>query len=114
MEHDLITYLVPISTPDQLLVLKAAEELQVRLGKLRNIQHSGVKSLDNIMLELDANSQSAFTDINSEVSRNCSSMEDVIIHSSKSFIMIYSCFPFLMLFDICIFHAACCSNCFRS
>ncbi|KAK4780189.1 hypothetical protein SAY87_016295 [Trapa incisa] len=42
------------------------------------MHHSSIKTLNNIMLELDGNSQSAFTDINFEVSKNCSSMEDLI------------------------------------
>ncbi|PKI31180.1 hypothetical protein CRG98_048426 [Punica granatum] len=69
MEEDMQSF---VSTKTE-----ATEELRVRLGQLRTMYDSGVKALDNITLELDGNSQSAFTDINSEVSKNCSSMEDL-------------------------------------
>ncbi|KAK4741843.1 hypothetical protein SAY87_025431 [Trapa incisa] len=71
MEHDMQSF---VSTKTE-----AAEELRMRLGKLKNTYHSGVKALDNITLELDGNSQSSLTDINSEVMKNCSSMEDLFI-----------------------------------
>ncbi|KAK4793058.1 hypothetical protein SAY86_023493 [Trapa natans] len=71
MEEDMQSF---VSTKTE-----ATEELRMQLGKLRSTYHSGVNALDNITLELDGNSQSALAEINSEVLRNCSSMEDLFI-----------------------------------
>lgn len=62
-----------------MVCLKATEELQGRLGKLKTMYGSGIKALDNIAGELEANSQSTFVDINSAVSKHSSALEDVSI-----------------------------------
>lgn len=60
-----------------LLYLKATEELRGRLGKLKTMYGSGVKALDDITGELEVNSQSTFGNLNSEVSKHSSALEDV-------------------------------------
>jgi len=57
--------------------LKATEELRGRLGKLKTRYGSGVKALDDITGELEVNSQSTFGNLNSEVSKHSSALEDV-------------------------------------
>jgi kinesin family protein 11 len=60
------------------MLLKATEELQGRLGKLKTMYGSGVKALDDITGKLEENSQSTFGDLNSEVSKHSSALENVI------------------------------------
>lgn len=57
--------------------MKATEELRGRLGKLKTMYGSGVKALDDITGKLEENSQSTFGDLNSEVSKHSSALEDV-------------------------------------
>lgn len=57
--------------------MKATEELRGRLGKLKTMHGSGVKALDDITGELEVNSQSTFGNLNSEVSKHSSALEDV-------------------------------------
>lgn len=57
--------------------MKATEELRGRLGKLKTMYGSGVKALDDITGELEVNSQSTFDNLNSEVSKHSSALEDV-------------------------------------
>lgn len=57
--------------------MKATEELRGRLGKLKTMYGSGVKALDDITGELEVNSQSTFGNLNSEVSKHSSALEDV-------------------------------------
>lgn len=59
--------------------LKATEELRERLGKLKQLYGSGIKTLDGIALDLEGNSQSTFCHLNSEVSNHSSAVEDVSI-----------------------------------
>ncbi|XP_057955730.1 kinesin-like protein KIN-5D isoform X2 [Malania oleifera] len=56
---------------------EATEELRGRLGKLKTMCGSGIKALDDIAGELDENSQSTFGDINSEVYKNSSALENL-------------------------------------
>uniref|UniRef100_A0A803PWF6 Kinesin motor domain-containing protein n=1 Tax=Cannabis sativa TaxID=3483 RepID=A0A803PWF6_CANSA len=56
---------------------EATKELQERLGKLKAMYGSGIKSLDNISGELEGNSRSTFVDLNSEVSKHASALEDL-------------------------------------
>ncbi|KAB1226156.1 hypothetical protein CJ030_MR1G027815 [Morella rubra] len=56
---------------------EATEELQGRLEKLRSMYGSGVKALDDVTGELEVHSQSTFVDLNSEVSKHSSALEDL-------------------------------------
>ncbi|KAF8402800.1 hypothetical protein HHK36_010891 [Tetracentron sinense] len=56
---------------------EATEELRARLGKLKTMYGSGIKALDDLAGELDGNSQSTFGNLNSEVSRHSSALEDL-------------------------------------
>lgn len=56
---------------------EATEELRGRLGKLKTMYGSGVKALDDIAGEIELNSQSTFGDLNSEVSKHSSALEDL-------------------------------------
>lgn len=47
---------------------------------------SGVKALDNIDGELDENSRSTFSSLNSEVSKHSCGLEEVIIYSIIAFL----------------------------
>ncbi|KAM2586151.1 hypothetical protein TB2_046940 [Malus domestica] len=60
---------------------EATEELRGRLGKLKNMYGSGIKALDGIAGDLEGNSQSTFTHLNSEVSNHSYALEDVSISS---------------------------------
>ena len=60
--------------------MKAIEELRGRLGKLKNMYGSGIKALDGIAGDLEGNSQSTFSHLNSEVSNHSSALEDVSIN----------------------------------
>ncbi|CAN6559692.1 unnamed protein product [Malus baccata var. baccata] len=55
----------------------ATEELRGRLGKLKNMYGSGIKALDGIAGDLEGNSQSTFSHLNSEVSNHSSALEDL-------------------------------------
>ncbi|XP_050291706.1 kinesin-like protein KIN-5D [Quercus robur] len=57
--------------------VEATEELRGRLGKLKTMYGSGVKALDDITGELEVNSQSTFGNLNSEVSKHSSALEDL-------------------------------------
>ncbi|CAN6700606.1 unnamed protein product [Malus baccata var. baccata] len=57
------------------------KELRQRLGKLKNMYGSGNKALDGIARDLEGNSQSTFSHLNSEVSNHSSALEDVSISS---------------------------------
>ncbi|XP_024019126.1 kinesin-like protein KIN-5D [Morus notabilis] len=56
---------------------EATEELRDRLGKLKTMYGSGIKALDDISGELEGNSWSTFVDLNSEVSKHASALEDL-------------------------------------
>ncbi|GMN24432.1 hypothetical protein TIFTF001_000559 [Ficus carica] len=56
---------------------EATEELRERLGKLKTMYGSGIKALDDISGELERNSRSTFVDLNSEVSKHASALEDL-------------------------------------
>lgn len=56
---------------------EAAEELRKQLGKLTIMYGSGIKTLDDVAAELDGNSKSTFGDLNSEVSKHSSSIENL-------------------------------------
>lgn len=60
-----------------LMLMQATDELRERLGKLKAMYGSGIKTLDGIAGELDGNSQSTFGDLNSEVSNHSHALEDV-------------------------------------
>lgn len=67
---------------------QAAEELRKQLGKLTIMYGSGIKTLDDVAAELDGNSKSTFGDLNSEVSKHSSAIENVsknpnIVNPSK-------------------------------
>lgn len=59
------------------MLLKATEELRVRVGKLKNMYGSGMKALDNLAEEIKGNNQLTFEDLNSEVAKHSSALEDV-------------------------------------
>lgn len=51
-------------------LFKVTKELQERLGKLESMYKSGVNELDNLASQLDRNSESTFSNLKSELSRN--------------------------------------------
>lgn len=61
------------------MLLKATEELRVRMGKLKNMYGSGMKALDNLAEEMKGNNQLTFEELNSEVAKHSSALEDVSI-----------------------------------
>ncbi|KAL2325517.1 hypothetical protein Fmac_024575 [Flemingia macrophylla] len=58
---------------------KAIEELRVRVGKLKNMYGSGIKDLDNLVEELKGNNQLTFVELNSEVVKHSSALDDVSV-----------------------------------
>ena len=62
-----------------ILLVKATEELRERIGNLKVTYGSRVKALNDITGELEGNFQSTFGDINSEVSKHSSALENVSI-----------------------------------
>lgn len=69
MEEDMQSF---VSTKSEV-----TEQLQKRLGRLRDVYDSGVKALDNIDGELDENSRSTFSSLNSEVSKHSCRLEEL-------------------------------------
>ncbi|KAM1169444.1 hypothetical protein ACFX15_030555 [Malus domestica] len=59
------------------------KEQRRRLGKLKNMYGSGTKALDGIAGDLEGNSQSMFSHLNSEVSNHSSALEDECLHRAK-------------------------------
>ena len=59
---------------------KATEELRVRVEKLKNMYGSGLKALDNLAEEIKENNQLTFEDMNSEVAKHSSALEDVSVY----------------------------------
>ncbi|KAM1056707.1 hypothetical protein ACFX2A_030742 [Malus domestica] len=59
------------------------KEQRRRLGKLKNMYGSGNKALDGIAGDLEGNSQSMFSHLNSEVSNHYSALEDECLHRAK-------------------------------
>ncbi|KAM2016659.1 hypothetical protein ACFX16_047048 [Malus domestica] len=59
------------------------KELRRRLGKLKNMYGSGNKALDGIARDLERNSQSTFSHLNSKVSNHSSTLEDECLHRAK-------------------------------
>ncbi|KAF9598448.1 hypothetical protein IFM89_027881 [Coptis chinensis] len=57
---------------------EAAEELRGRVGKLKSMYSSGIKSLDDLAGELNGNSQTTFGKLNSEVSKHSLALEDLL------------------------------------
>ncbi|XP_010253418.1 PREDICTED: kinesin-like protein KIN-5D isoform X2 [Nelumbo nucifera] len=56
---------------------EATEELRERVENLKAMYGSGIKALDDLAGELDGNSQSTFGNLNSEVSKHSSALEDL-------------------------------------
>ncbi|KAK4255008.1 hypothetical protein QN277_008071 [Acacia crassicarpa] len=56
---------------------EATEELRVRVEKLKNMYGSGMKALDNLAEEIKENNQLTFEDLNSEVAKHSSALEDL-------------------------------------
>ncbi|KAL2899206.1 Kinesin-like protein KIN-5D [Bienertia sinuspersici] len=56
---------------------EAAEELRQRLEKLKFMYGYGVKALDDLAGKLEGNSESTFGDLNSEVSKHSSAIEEL-------------------------------------
>lgn len=59
------------------MLLKATEDLRVRVEKLKNMHGSGIKALDNLAEELKENNQLTYEDLKSEVAKHSSALEDV-------------------------------------
>ncbi|KAK9756698.1 hypothetical protein RND81_01G115500 [Saponaria officinalis] len=55
---------------------EAAEELRQRLGKLKAMYGSGIKALDDLTGELEGNTELTFRDLNTEVSKHSSAIEE--------------------------------------
>lgn len=62
-----------------ILFFQATEELRENLIKLKNMYGSGIEALDDIAGELDENSKSTVGQLNNEVSKHSSALEDVCI-----------------------------------
>ncbi|KAL5581127.1 hypothetical protein UlMin_013569 [Ulmus minor] len=56
---------------------EATEELRERVENLKTMYGSGIKALDDFAGELEGNSRSTFGDLNSEVSKHASALEDL-------------------------------------
>ncbi|KAK7341752.1 hypothetical protein VNO80_24691 [Phaseolus coccineus] len=56
---------------------EAIENLRVQVGKLKNMYGSGIRVLDNLAEELKGNNQLNFEELNSEVARHSSALEDL-------------------------------------
>ncbi|XP_015952328.1 kinesin-like protein KIN-5D [Arachis duranensis] len=56
---------------------EATEDLRERVGKLKNMYASGIKSLDNLAEQLKGNNKLTFEDLNSEVAKHSSALEDL-------------------------------------
>ncbi|ESW04134.1 hypothetical protein PHAVU_011G070000 [Phaseolus vulgaris] len=56
---------------------EAIENLRVQVGKLKNMYGSGIEVLDNLAEELKGNNQLNFEELNSEVARHSSALEDL-------------------------------------
>lgn len=69
MEDDMQTF---VSTKAE-----AAEDLRQRLEKLKTMYGSGIKALDSLAGELEGNSELTFGDLNSEVSKHSSAIEEL-------------------------------------
>ncbi|KAI4353497.1 hypothetical protein L6164_002442 [Bauhinia variegata] len=69
MEKDMQSF---VSTKTQ-----ATEELRVRVGKLKNMYGSGIQALDNLAEDVKGSNQSTFKDLNSEVAKHSSALEDL-------------------------------------
>ncbi|KAF6146841.1 hypothetical protein GIB67_018494, partial [Kingdonia uniflora] len=57
---------------------EATEELRGRVGKLKTMYSSGIKSLDDLAGELDGNSQATFGHLNSEVFKHSHALDDLL------------------------------------
>jgi len=76
---ELVFVLVYHFLQKNLVFMKATEELQGRVGKLKTIYGSGIKALDDMAKELEENSRSTFGSLNSEVSKHSHAVEGVSI-----------------------------------
>ncbi|KAK7404642.1 hypothetical protein VNO78_05597 [Psophocarpus tetragonolobus] len=56
---------------------EAIENLRVRVGSLKNMYGSGIKALDNLAEELKGINQLTFEELNSEVAKHSSALEDL-------------------------------------
>ncbi|CAI0545220.1 unnamed protein product [Linum tenue] len=56
---------------------EATEELRGRVGKLKIMYGSRIKALDDMAEQLEGNSQSTFSNLNSEVSKHSHALEDL-------------------------------------
>lgn len=79
-----VTYIIRLTNFVSVCFLKATEDLRVRVGNLKNMYGSGIDALDNLAKELKGNNQLIFEDLNSEVAKHSSALEDVSI-----------CYPFI-------------------
>lgn len=61
------------------LWIQATEGLRENLKKLKTMYGSGIKALDDIAGEINENSKSTVGQLNKEVSKHSSSLEDVCI-----------------------------------
>lgn len=95
LKYNLFTRLIIIIG----LNLKATEELRGRLGNLRSMYGTDIRALDDIAGELDGNSQSTFLNLNSEISKHFSSVEDVSISSPSPLQSISTLVNFIYLFQ---------------
>ncbi|KAL8493822.1 hypothetical protein ACS0TY_024839 [Phlomoides rotata] len=69
MEEDMHSF---VSTKTE-----ATEELRNHIEKLKTMYGSGVMALENLAGELDHNSQSTYRQLNSEVSKHSSALEEL-------------------------------------
>ncbi|CAL0324230.1 unnamed protein product [Lupinus luteus] len=56
---------------------EATEDLRVRVEKLKSMHGSGIKALDNLAEELKGNNQLTYEDLDSQVAKHSSALEDV-------------------------------------
>jgi len=60
-------------------LFQAIENLRVQVGKLKNMYGSGITVLDSLAEELKGNNQLNFGELNSEVAKHSSALEDVSV-----------------------------------
>jgi len=60
-------------------LFQAIENLREQVGILKNMYGSGIRVLDNLAEELRGNNQLNFEELNSEVAKHSSALEDVSI-----------------------------------
>lgn len=80
--------------------LQATETLRGSLAQLKERYNSGIKSLDDIAVTLDKDSQTTLNDLNSEVTKHSCALEDVRRESLKHVVNFFD-IDFFDLMNLC-------------